>query len=154
MRVNEKRHPMHKVTIMGVMGVHRWKPEYGTRLRGYFDVKSPAARLKRCLGPHDDVDCLNDLEHAGLLLWISEANGIVELTEEGTHLSALIRRFKAGGGQCADFTDWLQREEPGSYNRLCGCHPATISSQPDTYRVNTKTRKIPMAKGSPVPGHL
>lgn len=98
MRSNEKTHPLHAVNVP----VGKWKPSYGTRLAGYWDSmgkETPARILKS----HDDWNCLNDLEKAGLIEVISEANGFVKMTSKGMKVAAELRAYKAGGGMFSGF---------------------------------------------------
>lgn len=104
MRCNEKRHP--QFVGRRCADVVRWKPEYGTRLSGYFldgDKRDP----KRQIGDHDDWDALEDLEEAGLVTWISSVNGFVTLTEFGIRVANALRAHKAKGGQFATF-EWKE----------------------------------------------
>jgi hypothetical protein len=102
-RCNPATHPLHNA----VFGVP-WKPEYGTRLRGFFDfpnradaVASEMAGLQ--LLAHDDWDCLDDLEAAGLVEIISTTNGFVRMTKTGIAESAALREHKISGGNFANF---------------------------------------------------
>jgi len=99
LRCNPKTHPM-----LGFwpMGVHKWKSEYGTRLKGFFG-KGVYDR-KQQIKSHDDWDCIHDFEAAKVL----ENNGtdinpLFKLTEQGLRFCAAIRRFKANGGSFATF---------------------------------------------------
>lgn len=95
LRVNERRHPAHSVNPGG------WRPSHGTRLKGFFEPTTPA--LQRQLPAHDDIDCLDDLERAGLIRIQSTANLIVGLTVRGTIIAGKLRAHKAGGGMFAGF---------------------------------------------------
>jgi hypothetical protein len=106
MRTNERRHRIHAVNMN--MGVGKWKPEYGTRLGGYWD-KSENPVVKRQIKGHDDWDILNDLEAAGLIEVISEANGFVLMSEKGMKLAAEVRAYKAKGGRLRGFR-WAESE--------------------------------------------
>lgn len=99
MRANPKRHSFHAVNAV-VCGP--WNPDHGTRLAGYWDTlgrRIPA----RMLPQHDDWDALDDLEKAGLVEIISEANGFVRLTEKGMKIAAEVRAYKAKGGMFSGF---------------------------------------------------
>ena len=88
MRCNPCRHP-----LLADSRVHRgWKPEWGTRLKG-----------GTILEHHDDWDCLEDLEEAGLVEIVSTVNGIVRLTPSGETLAARLRLHKQRGGGYANF---------------------------------------------------
>jgi hypothetical protein len=95
LRTNEHRHPLHAVNSPAT----RWKPNYGTRLKGFFEACDPALQIPM----HDDWDCLNDLEAAGLIEVFSEANALVELTAHGISVSGQLRAHKAIGGVFATF---------------------------------------------------
>lgn len=81
-----------------------WKPEYGTRLRGYFlgDGKTDKSRQ---LPDHDDHDCMEDLEAAGLIedYTTGIGNGFVKLTERGWEVAKQLRKHKADGGHFYSF---------------------------------------------------
>ena len=99
-RCNPRRHPLHNVNAN--MGVTGWKPDWGTRLSGFWtnaDLTNP----KRQIGFHDDWDCLDDLDAAGLLEVLSEANGYVKLTDKGLTVAGLLRAWKAKGGMFETF---------------------------------------------------
>lgn len=97
LRCNEASHPIHAVNS----SIFPWKPSNGTRLAGYFvDGGFDASRQ---LVSHDDWDCLNDLEFAGLIEVLSEANAVVRLSEAGIKAALSLREFKARGGKFADF---------------------------------------------------
>ena len=57
----------------------------------------------RQLPKHDDWDCLEDFEEAGLIEFVSVINAIVLLTEKGIAVAALLRKHKALGGNFANF---------------------------------------------------
>lgn len=105
-RCNPRRHPLHAVNRN--FGVTGWKGEYGTRLAGFW-TNAGLTNLKRQMKSHDDWDCLDDLEAAGLIEILSEANGYVKLTDKGLTVGGLIRAWKAKGGMFATF----QYSEPG-----------------------------------------
>jgi len=98
-RTNGKTHPLHAVNrhIVG-----DWSPEYGTRLAGYWDSMGKVVP-ERQIWPHDDWDCLNDLEAAGLIEVMSEANGFVLMTEKGLKVAAALRAYKTKGGMFSGF---------------------------------------------------
>jgi hypothetical protein len=102
-RVNPKRHPLHAVKMYGER--RTWKPEYGTRLSGFWkNGDAKATDPKRQIKSHDDWDCLNDLEAAGLVNVISEANGFVALTDKGREVAGRLRAHKSKGGFFATFS--------------------------------------------------
>ena len=102
LRCNPARHPIHAVNL-NYGEVARWKPEYGTRLKGFWAADgriNPDLRLPS----HDDWDCLDDLEAAGLIDVVSEANALVRMTDAGMGIAALVRKHKASGGTFATFS--------------------------------------------------
>lgn len=101
MRCNPARHPLHA-------GMGSWKPEYATRLAGFFDYAERADVSKACeagvmIAGHDDWDCLADLEAAGLLDVISMSNGTIKLTEAGLDAIAKLHRHKVQGQHFSSF---------------------------------------------------
>ena len=95
MRCNEGRHP-------GCGYLHSaWQPTSGTRLKGYFENNAYALQMPT----HDDFDCTEDFEAAGLL----ENNGsginpVWKLTDKGLEMSARLRAHKTNGGNFSSFT--------------------------------------------------
>lgn len=90
------------VIRFGMSEMNRWKPEWGTRLKGYFlgdDKRDPARRLT----DHDDWDCMEDMEKAGLIEIMSVVNGIIVLTEKGMAVAGHLRAHKSRGGNFASF---------------------------------------------------
>jgi hypothetical protein len=93
------------------LGQNFWKPEYGTRLKGYFSnpIKYKGKKVKvtnsrYLLKNHDDFDCLNDLDHAGLIENLGTMlNPFVKLTEKGQRVAALLSVHKQNGGHFTDF---------------------------------------------------
>lgn len=95
MRCNERRHP-------GLAHTTGWKPDYGSRLKGFFEDKENKALQ---LPEHDDWDCAEDIEAAGLLEdHGSGINPIWKLTPKGLEMSARLRAHKANGGNFSSFT--------------------------------------------------
>lgn len=82
-------------------GNAKWEPSYGTRLKGFF-VNGGTDKARQ-LTNHDDWDCLEDMEKAGLLEIVSAINAIVVFTDKGLALAAHLRTHKAKGGNFADF---------------------------------------------------
>lgn len=100
MRCNEANHPTLSVTPSGIT----WKPTHGTFLRGAFDLpKGDRLGAGYQLPEHDDWDCLDDLECAGLVEIQSLSNPRVSMTREGRRIAALLRAHKADGRQYATF---------------------------------------------------
>lgn len=97
-RVNEKNYPLLKRTSSP------WKPEYGTRLSGFFgNGAGDRTDPKRRLGQHDDVNCLDDLADEGLVEILSLMNGFVKITNKGREIAGRLRAHKSKGGYFADF---------------------------------------------------
>lgn len=98
-RCNPESHPMHAVRRMGE---RTWKPSYGTRLAGFWKEggeTDPALQLP----DHDDWDCLDDLEAAGIIEVLSEANAFVRITEAGLQVYGALCEHKAAGGNFSEF---------------------------------------------------
>ena len=95
LRCNPATHPGHGYSADGEV---QWRPEYGTRLKGYFENK------KLQLPCHDDFDCAEDCEVAGLLINLGTGiNPVWKLTPRGLELTAKLRAHKANGGSFASF---------------------------------------------------
>lgn len=100
LRVNEKTHPLLAKNFS--MTKRRWKGDWGTRLRGFWPDATGRTDLKRQIRAHDDVNCMEDLEDAGLIVY-STASGVVTLTNLGRRISSMIREHKTKGGHFATF---------------------------------------------------
>lgn len=106
-RSNEKTHPLLAVNA----NVGGWKPQWGTRLKGYFDFAkesfsmdpSKAEEAGFQLPQHDDWDCLEDIQAAGLVNIHSLVNGFVQMTPNGLDVCAQLRAHKSNGGMFANF---------------------------------------------------
>lgn len=87
LRVNEAKRPIRSNGL-------GWDGKYGTRVKqGGIPDSS-----------HDDIDCLDDLEKAGLIEQIGTLiNPAVRLTKKGMRIAAKLRQHKATGGQFATF---------------------------------------------------
>lgn len=91
------------VAVNSIFGPQAWKPEYGTRLSGYFlgDGKTDKSRQ---LPDHDDHDCQEDFERLGLVENMgSGLHPAVKLTKAGLELAAQVDAHKANGGVFANF---------------------------------------------------
>lgn len=78
--------------------------DYPTRLKGFFVEGGKKDESKVVYG-HNDYDCIDDLEEAGLIQNIGTGtNPIVRLTDLGRKIAAQLREFKAQGGSFAYFT--------------------------------------------------
>lgn len=84
-------------------GMNLWKPEYGTRLSGYWN-EDKTTNKGLLLLDHDDYDCLDDLEEAGLVKNFGSAlhPGYI-LTKEGIKVCGLLLEHKQAGLQYASF---------------------------------------------------
>lgn len=103
MRTNLRRHPAYTGATADRFGVRTWKPEYGTRLRGFF-LQGSVTDKTRQIKSHDDWDCADDLEAAGLVkIGGSGLHPIWKLTKAGIAMAARLRQHKAGGGQFYQF---------------------------------------------------
>jgi len=103
MRTNPRRNPE--------LGFHKsrstleWKDEYSTRLRSFpWGSNDEKEKAKHRVAGHDDWDCLEDLERAGLAELVSFVNGFVRMTETGLAMAAELRAHKARGGYFSNFT--------------------------------------------------
>ena len=86
-----------------------WKPEYGTKLKGYFDKKDKKLQLPN----HDDLDCFDDLKKAGLIKNMGTGfnpvlNHPAELTKFGISVASKLRNHKANGGYFSNFNHLLK----------------------------------------------
>lgn len=88
MRCSTRRHPGWALSSSIL------DTEYPTRLRGKVE-----------LSDHDDYDCIEDMEAAGLLKWIGTSThpGIVTLTNKGKQLAGRLRAHKMNGGMFGNF---------------------------------------------------
>lgn len=105
LRCNDQRHPVHAVNRYTI---GPWNPEFGTRLSGYFQFEGRGSPHQAAVAgvqilAHDDWDCMDDLEAAGLIDVLSEANAAVLITADGSAIAAQLRSHKAQGGAFADF---------------------------------------------------
>ncbi len=88
-RVNPESHPL---LAIGKLSLRKWQSLYGTQLND-----------NSILSNHDDVDCLNDLEKAGMIYIQSLVNAIAVLSPMGIIVSSQLRNHKIKGGQYKDF---------------------------------------------------
>lgn len=121
MRHNPAKRPMVVGSDTGrlsamAMGVG-WKPEYGTRLAGYFDAPKEERHLHQ-LPDHDDIDCLEDLEEAGVIKNIGSAlNPLIRFTQFGHAVANKLREHKRDGGNFAEFAKvWADLSEAGAFS--------------------------------------
>lgn len=88
-RVNPETHPLCAV---GQYSPRQWKPTYSTILND-----------NTLLYGHDDIDCLDDLEKAGMIYIKSLVNGFMVISPLGIEISAMLRKHKIEGKQYRDF---------------------------------------------------
>ncbi len=106
MRANPERHPLQALNEFAAP----WKSAYSTRLAGYTgfaqrdDVAAATAAGVMAEG-HDDWDCLDDLQAAGLVEIFSLSNGFVKLTKRGMQVVHQLREHKAQGGTFWNFQE-------------------------------------------------
>lgn len=85
-----------------------WKPEYGTRLAGYWNKDGTTDPNKR-LPDHDDLDCLEDLEAAGFIKNFGTGlNPAYEMTKLGNRVASLLREHKTEGKHYSSFKLQIQ----------------------------------------------
>jgi hypothetical protein len=102
LRCNVNKRPHLVGPTVNRFGNAKWNDDYGTRLKGFFG-KGKTTDKTRQLPKHDDWDCLEDFEEAGLIEIVSVINAIVLLTEKGIAVASIVRKHKALGGNFADF---------------------------------------------------
>ena len=85
LRCNENRH------LLRAHPSPTWKDEWSTRLK------------EGIVTGHDDWDCLDDLEAAGMVNILSLVNGFVQLTGYGNEVAFGLRQHKEKGGNFSDF---------------------------------------------------
>ncbi|MEK6832546.1 MAG: hypothetical protein AABY32_00735 [Nanoarchaeota archaeon] len=90
--------------------------DYGTRLNGYWNSDDTINKDRQIPG-HDDWDCLEDFEEAGLIEIMSTINAFVMLTSKGLGICEKIRKHKASGENFASFV----LEEEQKECSICGC---------------------------------
>lgn len=92
MRCNRKRHPL-LAFYTGVPEIDRGEYRYPTRLKG-----------GGLLHDHDDWDCVDDLERAGLVENVGTGvNPVLRVTEAGHRIWRAICEHKSRGGNLVDF---------------------------------------------------
>lgn len=104
MRCNDNTHPTYYINRLDSgSSKNNWKPEYGTRLKGFFGEGEKRDKSKQ-IPDHDDWNCFEDLIEAGLVTW--EGTGTfphVQFTKKGLEIAAELRKHKATGGVFAHF---------------------------------------------------
>ena len=90
---------------------HEWKKDWGTRLKGYWN-KDGTTNPKLQKGNHDDLDCLDDLEEAGLVKsWGTGLNPAYKLTKFGIKVLGELTLWKQEGKNYSDFVTELKQEK-------------------------------------------
>lgn len=79
-----------------------WEPSYGTRLDGFFGEDEKRDKTKQ-IPNHDDVNCLHDIENAGLIKIVSLVNFYIELTPKGQEVASELRAWKNAGQMYFNF---------------------------------------------------
>lgn len=102
LRINENGDYPILANNFGGYYSRQWKEEYGSRLVGYFLENNKFDTSKR-LDQHDDINCLNDLENAGLIEVISLVNLFVKLTKRGQSVASELRAWKNSGKMYYNF---------------------------------------------------
>jgi hypothetical protein len=109
LRCHPERHP-HYVGWRRAEHGGMWDVKYSTRLAGFFETEGED-QLNYRLDDHDDWDCLQDLEIAGLIkIHGTGLHPLVALTKYGHKIEARLRRHKADKGQFNEFHDVFMAE--------------------------------------------
>jgi len=91
-----------------------WKTEYGTRLYGYWN-KDGTINESLKLKDHDDFDCLNDLEEAGLIKSFGTGlNPAYKLTKFGAMVMSELNLHKQNGGNFSEFVNSVEKPSDDS----------------------------------------
>ncbi len=86
-----------------ITGTNLWKPEYGSRLHGYWN-KDGSVNPKLKILDHDDFDCLDDLEDEGLIKSFGTGlNPAYKLTKKGAKIMSALTLHKQEGKNFAEF---------------------------------------------------
>lgn len=86
-----------------------WRPEWGTKLRGYFKQDGTKDETK-VLPNHDDLDCIEDMEEAGLVENLGTGlNPASKLTKLGQTFAAALNIHKQEGSTFAEFSDAIEK---------------------------------------------
>ena len=85
-------------------GRPKWKPEYGTRLAGYFKEDGTIDKTQQ-IKNHDDLDCADELEEAGYIENMGTGlNPAYKMTKLGNQVASLLRQHKTEGKSFSSFT--------------------------------------------------
>lgn len=86
-----------------------WKPEWGTRLRGYF-LPNGEKDLTKMDPDHDDLDCIEDMEREKLVENIGTGfNPACKLTKKGQKFAAALNAHKQEGSSFSQFSDAIEK---------------------------------------------
>lgn len=86
-----------------------WKPEYGTRLRGYFLPEGKKDETK-VVPDHDDLDCIEDMEKEGLVENLGTGlNPACKLTKKGQRIVSALNVHKQEGSTFAQFSEAIEK---------------------------------------------
>lgn len=87
----------------------KWKPEWGTKLRGYF-LPNGEKNQSKVLENHDDLDCIEDMEAAGLVENLGTGlHPASKLTTKGQKFAAALSKHKQEGSTFAQFGDAIEK---------------------------------------------
>ena len=87
----------------------KWKEEWGTRLRGYDHKNTSQYDLKK-LENHDDLDCIEDMEDAGIVENLGTGlHPACKLTKKGKKFASALSTHKQEGSNFADFCDAIEK---------------------------------------------
>lgn len=100
MRCNPEKHPHFVHLTNGFGHIAVWKTSNGTRLSG-FCAETNKSNKKTHLKDHDDWDCIDDMEAAGLI--IQNGNLQYGLTDLGWQVISELRKWKGAGGSFGTF---------------------------------------------------
>jgi len=79
----------------------KWESSYSTRLKGYFEDKDNSELQ---VNGHDDFDCMDEIEEAGLIICGTLVTGSLKFTKIGIKFANELLAHKLQGNNYADFT--------------------------------------------------
>lgn len=102
------RNPMVANSTNYPMPRPEWNPAWGTRLRGYLRLDG-TKNEDLILHDHDDLDCIEDMEAAGLVENLGTGlNPACKLTAKGLRFAAALSKHKQEGSTFAQFGDAIE----------------------------------------------
>jgi len=112
LRCYPPRHPHYVGYRRAMLDNVTWSDKYGTRLAGFFEAEDGSEDQRNYrLDDHDDWDCLQDLEIAGLVkIHGTGMFPLVALTDYGYKIEARLRKHKGDKGQFNGFHDVFMAE--------------------------------------------